>query len=283
MALTSLLVGGEERLEAFRKRRVHDPELELAHLRRVREILLFLFESLQRDEPTRWQRIERAFAVMVGQPVEETAAAPVSPPPPVSLSLPRTAATEVGAAASVPHASEAAPRPSSEHSGGPAAPKPTSPWLAAPPSPSRPRAGPSDTTAEVAALVVDDPMPFEPNVASAPPPLAAELGAHRAAGSTLIVEGDVLGETLPFDDGAERPLEPSLASLTVEQYAALTAARRAEPERRAEIEARYGVVSELERRALDAHWQRVLRTAPELAERFHTALVRYQTWLRSRT
>ncbi len=125
LLLSALMLTDDDDLAKLRKQRIgRQSEVDLKHLRRVRDILDELHSAIQADDASRWQRVHEAHKALVGpRPVAalptDGTQAPV-PPPPVP-----------GPARAV-----AAPKASATGSSSPWGQKPAA--VAADPSPPRP-------------------------------------------------------------------------------------------------------------------------------------------------
>lgn len=299
MLLTSLVIGGDEQLDVFRRRRAADPEIDLEHLRHGRELLLAVYHAIKSEDSRVWRRIDRAWEVL-NEPEREPEREPEAPPPEPSdeassAPAPPARVGEPGSAGEV-----VVPRPSSASASpwgrAPVAPPKPAPAVISvgepallpvpPPEPARaaspaPPKDPIAETADIEPLAREYVTPFK-QPRAAPLPIAERLERHAAAGHTRIIDNDEHGETLPFDDPFEVMLEPHLLTMTVESYASLCAECIVSPLDRAEIHRRYDVGGESERRALDAHWRGRLQNDRELAARFQSIYTDYEKWVRSR-
>ncbi len=108
--------------------------------------------------------------------------------------------------------------------------------------------------------------------ASAPPAPGSQPSSAPPAASSA-----------PGAPPSSRALPPHLQQLTLEQYAALCAECAVSPHWTAQVQARYGVVSGDERRALDHHWGTQLSRDANLSNTFRWHYARYEEWARSRS
>lgn len=135
-----------------------------------------------------------------------------------------------------------------------------------------------DETAFVTAIDFDDPLPFAGRSDAAPEPVeASEL--LDAAGLTREMPAVLAGnETLPFLEGLALGIEEEiLETLTIEQYASLTAELAVRPDRAATLR-RYGV-DENTFEILGEAWRRKLQADPPEQQRFSQLVESYRAWL----
>lgn len=309
LLLSSLVLSPDNALERYRDQRAGDPQLDLSHLRRARDILDAIGFAVVSTEPQRWKRIEQAWQSLrddARRPPEPMQEAPADKP---TLSTPAAAA--VPAAGPAPEARRPAKEPPAVEPadappavGAPIGPPPPAPArpvrpplvAAPPPIGGRPSGKPSpwakpkpaeaelDETAPVdlSMLRVDeDPLPFE-GEAAPPAPMAPELPPQpiRDLDQTAALGVAVaVGDAVPFgtSSGAAPP------ELTLEQYASFRAECAVTPERLDEVRTRYGVADEPAQRALERSWEQRLAADADLHQRYEELLPGYERWLRTRT
>ena len=155
-------------------------------------------------------------------------------------------------------------------------------------------------------------LPFA-GVVAAPPSAVIDATRDPLGDTHTGVDEAGVNKTLPFravpaidddDEGGATPeqdfapterldaleaLEPlttevptHLRHMTVEQYAALCAECTVSPQWTAQIHARYGVRSPVERIALDQHWQGHFSSDPELSNTYRWHYRRYEEWAKTR-
>src|SRR5690606_15608303 len=93
-------------------------------------------------------------------------------------------------------------------------------------------------------------------------------------------------QTLPFEDDdrtqlrATPEIDPQLAGLTIEQYAALHALREAHPERHHELRQRFQIRDGMQELALDNLWKQRFEADAKLRASFSEHRERYEEWLK---
>jgi hypothetical protein len=94
LLLASLALTTDDDLKSFRDRRSLDSTLDLGKLRQARGLLDAIAQTIQSDDPSRWERLGRAFDLLAAdaeiiETVDTTAVSPVAnaeaPPPPASV------------------------------------------------------------------------------------------------------------------------------------------------------------------------------------------------------
>ena len=148
-------------------------------------------------------------------------------------------------------------------------------------------------------------LPFDPASASAPR-AAFEEQPERRERNPVRVQSElggtadldihhIVSKLLPFGARAAPTLEssrpapapppvgaPELPSLTLGQYASLTAEIAASPERAAETRAKYGVPTEQAYRGLNTLWEQRFAENSALQERWIRLVGEYRAWLQQR-
>jgi hypothetical protein len=111
-----------------------------------------------------------------------------------------------------------------------------------------------------------------------PPPRRATTLPFKAVPAAGVPAADGSGAGARADDAASLPAH--LGAMTIEQYAALCAECSVHARWATEIAARYGVKSEAERRALDAHFRSKMADDPKLSETWRYHYARVEQWAR---
>ena len=244
LLLSSLTLTPDAGLEAYRARRAGDPALDLEQLTRARGILDAVAQAIASKDRARWQRLDRAFAVLERDTVvsltEPTAAVDSPSNNPVPTSAPEPAAMPSPRAASHPP-------PPPVASPAPAVQGAQSPWLMARtpialPPPATVAEGPHfaqsiDQTALGEELALGPDLPF-----------VAHAGAASVASSPT---------TRPRSDAAVAlPFQPARAlaapALSIQQLAAVAVDVELDPPSADAIRARYGLDAESALRAFAA-------------------------------
>src|SRR5688572_12886154 len=76
LLISGLVVTPDAGLDVFRDRRAADRTLDVAHLKRARDLLDAVSQAISSSDPKNWQRIERAWeALRAEAPAAETPAA----------------------------------------------------------------------------------------------------------------------------------------------------------------------------------------------------------------
>jgi hypothetical protein len=175
LLLSGLVLTPDSALDAFRKRRAADPELDDAHLRRARDLLDAIADALTSTDDEKWKRIERAWDVIQGnKPGLATPAPPASAVAgPASGSAPASAPSSAAPATPGPTAT---PAPDASPASVPAAPNsgPAPPPPVGTPLPED-QAPPAMAAAKPSASPWAKPAP-QPAVA--PPPVPASAPAR---------------------------------------------------------------------------------------------------------
>lgn len=265
LLLSGLVLTGDDSLEAFRNRRVGDPSLDIDHLKRARDILDAVHEAITSgDDPGRWERVEKAWQILIEREASE------APPPAVSPAASATAPPPVAAG----------PRPS-----------PPAPGAITPSHQADVKVEVSDST-----LPVDGPqpgdrtvLPFAGAVAEPPPSAVADVkeAVDQLSQTTM---GDTSGAnvTLPFKlpPGLEPPapegppLPSHLSGLNIEHYAALCAARDVYKGWESQVEARYGITNEADKQAVDAHFRAQMKSDASQMQAWRKGYARVEAWAR---
>lgn len=247
LLLSSLTLTPDAGLEAYRARRAGDPALDLEQLTRARGILDAVAQAIASKDRARWQRLDRAFAVLERDTVvsltEPTAAVDSPPKNPVPTSAPEPAVMPVAA---MPVAAM------------PVAPAMAAAGLASAAVPATTAAPSPWSVAVLASAGAPVPMLVPPPVGTveAPPlpqsidetalgewpalgPLLPFVAAAGAAAST-VTDRSGLPTVLPFKPA--RTIAPP--SLTVQQLAAVAVDLELDPASAEAIRARYGLDEE---------------------------------------
>jgi hypothetical protein len=168
----------------------------------------------------------------------------------------------------------------------PPEPPPPAPADVEPPEPGSPEDPLNETLDAPLHRVKGPALPFTPGVPSIgekPPDAMPRVNrAPKALTGTADLNLRVIAAAvLPFGQGASRkPASPAaVPSLTLEQYATLSAELSLAPERAAHIRARYLVTSDEAFRALNQQWQERLSADPALSRRFAALREHYRNWL----
>ncbi len=240
LLLSSLTLTPDAGLEAYRARRAGDPALDLEQLTRARGILDAVAQAIASKDRARWQRLDRAFAVLERDTVvsltEPTAAVPAPATMPVAAmpvaAMPVAAMPVAPAMAAAGLASAAVPATT-------AAP---SPWsvavLASAGAPVPMLVPPPVGTVEAPPL----PQSIDETALGEWPalgPLLPFVAAAGAAAST-VTDRSGLPTVLPFKPA--RTIAPP--SLTVQQLAAVAVDLELDPASAEAIRARYGLDEE---------------------------------------
>jgi hypothetical protein len=368
LLISGLMLTSDADLEAFRKRRAANPDLDPAHLRRARDLLDAIAEAIASTDEARWGAVARAWAALrvdgaapgerhsdrgtsVNVP-EVTlqsmgAAGGPAPPPrvgtvlgpdqiPEGIEIPHkpspwlkpiaameaSAQTGLGQPRAVPPPPRSQPPALPVQPPAPAQAPPPPPHSAPPPplhagsppslatlnSPYGLRPAPAPPAVEVpppgvdiaaldkikldsgdpatmpAEVVATGSLPFR-GARAAPPPSALEDSYEHDPLNRTTAAADLpalvkSARSLPFDPQAE--LAPHLASITLEQYATLSAECSMSPAWSETIQQRYGIRSAEERTALDRLWRRRIVEDEELSRLYRWHFSRYQEWARTR-
>jgi hypothetical protein len=128
------------------------------------------------------------------------------------------------------------------------------------------------------------PTPDPPAAPSSPePPPTAETGnaAELDEGEDEFRETVAVDTQSPLKEAlTDAPGVANLPDLTIQQYASLCAEREVKPAEQEMTCQKYGIADEATRGALDAHWQRLFQTQPQVQERWQELFSQYVAWLR---
>ena len=305
--LAQLFEKPEEEVEKVRKRYLgRDNAVAGARLRQVRDALDGLMCAVLRDDDEGWGLVERAVKPLrqvMGLPPDAAPASERAGMPSPSEALPATTPEPVASGGSMPSApvlpvppqSPLAPMseaPASVASGAPAS---RSPWVAGGAPPAADPSGPSPwqapaAVAHVAPAAASGPMtiaaagvpvaaaatPFRPGAGAAPPPAGAPAPQPVSTGTSSLSDGHLAqhaGAPIPFAGGAP--------TLTVQQYAQLCALLAERPAEAAMSFAKYGLVDDAGRTAVDAEWKARLASDETSRQLFELLYERIRKQLRS--
>ncbi|HZO16922.1 MAG TPA: hypothetical protein VFB62_26780, partial [Polyangiaceae bacterium] len=81
LLLSGLVLTPDTALETFRERRAADKELDVAHLKRARDLLDYVSAAINSGEPERWTRIEQAWRLFQEKEALPAIATPPWEPP----------------------------------------------------------------------------------------------------------------------------------------------------------------------------------------------------------
>jgi hypothetical protein len=121
----------------------------------------------------------------------------------------------------------------------------------------------------VAALDVDDALPFEDDEPSSAPASSGPSSAPASSGPS----------SAPASSAPASSEPQSAPVLTLEQYASFQAELRVHPDQRADIYARYGVADATKRSQMEASYARAVAADPVLAERLKQLTDQYVAYL----
>lgn len=303
LLLSTLVLTPDSALDAYRDKRIADPKITVEQLKRAREALDAIAFAIRSKNGANWRRLDEAWEILRKNQPPKDEPEPAAPTPPDIPGAPSPVSAPPAARESPPIAPAAPESRPFAQPPAPAlevpAPIPISyqpaPAPLAPPSFVVPHAPPLasdrprvdvDATMEVSVVPIDSTLPFQ-GTKSAPGSALDDLEplSHDDLDGTsaLGVHLD-LGDVLPFGEGPKPPPPPPSSSpeMTVEQYASLFAERQAQPERRPEIDRKYGVTDPAASLALDDRWQARFATDHALHQRFRNLVEQYVTWIRSK-
>lgn len=131
-------------------------------------------------------------------------------------------------------------------------------------------------------------LPFAGTAAPPPSAVSDVKAAMDALGQTRMDDGPAKAVTLPFKippggqpPATEVPPLPShLSGLDLERYAALCAERDVYKGWESQVEARYGITSAADKKAVDAHFRAQLDADPAQMESWRKQYARVQAWAR---
>ena len=206
LLLSALVLTPDAALEAYRAKRVADPELDLALLEKARDILDGLAFALRSGRRSDWRHVERAWETM----------RKIAPPDETAQPGASAAATPPTRTAEEPARPDLAPAEKPARPGGATADPPTDrpvpPAAPAPAAPARPPAaavGARDAS-PWAGSPARKPARPEPPAKPAPPPVAPALAGSSDVDETAAVDLRALrlGDGMPFLPGAAQPPPP---------------------------------------------------------------------------
>jgi len=128
LVLSGLVLTSDDALDTFRSRRAADPELDLEHLKRARDILGVIGTAITSSSGDNWKDVERAWEILCGdgdesaapaQGTSDAAAAGEGAPAAASTvaAVPTVAGSDAASASEEPSGSEDASSQSSESEG----------------------------------------------------------------------------------------------------------------------------------------------------------------------
>ncbi len=298
LLLSTLVLTPDSALETYLTQRVTDRKVTVEQLKRVREALDGIAFAIRGNSQVNWQRIDDAWEILRRIRPPKPAAArdepPVAPPRAAGAVSPAPAgklaspAGQPPAPIRPPMAPHPAPAALPAAAAAPIQPPlvgripPTPPTVVVSSKPALAAAPIVDATVVGAVLPIDQTLPFEGS--SETPSSALEelepLQEHDLDGTAALGMHLHLEDVLPFDD--EPKPAPCTPTLTLEQYASLSAERSVFPDRNADTHQKYRLTGPGVADALDASWQARLAAEPGLNERFHTLVTQYISWIRSR-
>ena len=131
-------------------------------------------------------------------------------------------------------------------------------------------------------------LPFAGTAAPPPSAVADVKAAMDALGQTRMDVGPAKAVTLPFKmppgvkpPAAEAPPLPShLSGLNLEHYAALCAERDVYKGWESQVEARYGITTADDKKAVDAHFRAQLNADPAQMKAWQQDYARAEAWAR---
>lgn len=274
-------------LDSYRSKRLADARVSAEQLKQAREALDGIAFALGSVSSANWQRVAEAWNILrrnepprADPTKEETAAAA----PKAGPAAPKAARADAVAAAraralparpATPTPPPGAPAPVSVApiSSSPASHAPAAPARVAPPSPFAHVGTDVDATQGFdSSLLGGDVTPFQHGhgamLPSTPSPNLAEE-AGPSAGAT---------EAIDLNDPE---LHKALGTMTLEQYASLSAEMAARPQQHKAILARYNVADDAMLMKLMAAWGKHFTANPGDREQWQAAVDRYREWLAS--
>jgi len=152
--------------------------------------------------------------------------------------------------------------------------------VAAAPEPPRPAEERDPLAQSITSLVMLDqgpaPLPFE----APPAPRSRPPDPPHRARSSPSPPSDRRMESRPPPASERSTADEAAAHPALAHYAALCASCREHPERKAEVNAQYGLYDAAARRELDNHWRVHFASRPDEYDLFKRLVARYQDWLK---
>ena len=307
LLLSGLVLTPDSALETFRERRVADKELDVAHLKRARDLLDYVSAAINSGETERWMRIEEAWRLFQGKeaapavlgpparvtsPWAGSAEPPRRPPPPPRPRAPTPPPMEPTEALDM----DALKRDAEEDDLEGTMPvdralkRPGLPFSGAvePPPPTSSSDSASDILGKTAYLDPSEPrdvqtLPFDKKSPIKNEEITTLHTRPSAPESLLELEPEPSSKMEPTERLSLDTLPEHLSKVTLEQHAALSAECSVYPEWKEQIHARYGIKSRAERELLDRHFQKLMDGDRALADQWRWQYQRYENWTRAKS